>query len=136
MSILESAAQFFDACETGQGWQRCRQWCVEAAGFSAQADALAETTTLRDYCDWMQSLQGPIPDARYEMKAMALDAQRNTVLAFAVFHGTNTGDGPVPATGKSCASDYVYAIVFEGDKISHMTKIWNDGIAMRQMGWG
>jgi len=25
---------------------------------------------------------------------------------------------------------------FEGDRIRHMTKIWNDGFAMRQLGWG
>jgi hypothetical protein len=24
---------------------------------------------------------------------------------------------------------------FDGDKIRHMTKIWNDGITMRQLGW-
>jgi hypothetical protein len=24
---------------------------------------------------------------------------------------------------------------FDGDKIRHMTKIWNDGITLRQLGW-
>jgi len=24
---------------------------------------------------------------------------------------------------------------FEGDKISHMTKIWNAGMALRELGW-
>jgi len=24
---------------------------------------------------------------------------------------------------------------FEGDKIRHMTKIWNDGISLKQLGW-
>jgi hypothetical protein len=24
---------------------------------------------------------------------------------------------------------------FDGDKIRHMTKVWNDGITMRQLGW-
>jgi hypothetical protein len=24
---------------------------------------------------------------------------------------------------------------FDGDKIRHMTKIWNDGLTMRQLGW-
>jgi hypothetical protein len=24
---------------------------------------------------------------------------------------------------------------FEGDKISHMTKIWHSGLALQQLGW-
>jgi len=26
-SIKESAEQFFDACETGKGWEGCAQFC-------------------------------------------------------------------------------------------------------------
>ena len=43
--------------------------------------------------------------------------------------------GPVPPTGKSIAADYVYAMVFEGNRIQHMTKIWNDTVSMQQLGW-
>ena len=42
----------------------------------------------------------------------------------------------MPPTGKSAAADYVYVMDFDGDKIRHMTKIWNDGYTMRQLGWG
>lgn len=135
MGIRESAARFIDACETGKGWNECRQWCHSNASFSAQADALAEVTTLAAYCDWMRDLLGPLADGRYELKAMAIDEERKTALAYAVFHGTHTVDGPVPATGRSVASDYVYAIAFDGDQIRHMTKIWNDGHALKQLGW-
>ena len=41
MTIKETAAQFFDACETGKGWETCKQYCHPQASFSAQADALA-----------------------------------------------------------------------------------------------
>jgi hypothetical protein len=41
----------------------------------------------------------------------------------------------VPPTGRSAEADYVYVMDFGGDKIRHMTKIWNDGITMRQLGW-
>ena len=41
-----------------------------------------------------------------------------------------------PPTGKTAAADYVYVMDFDGDKIRHMTKIWNDGHTMRQLGWG
>ena len=43
--------------------------------------------------------------------------------------------GPVPPTGKAIEADYVYVMQFEGDRISHMTKIWNDGVSMTQAGW-
>jgi hypothetical protein len=32
-------------------------------------------------------------------------------------------------------SDYVYIMEFDGDKIKHMTKIWNAGWAMKELGW-
>ena len=30
---------------------------------------------------------------------------------------------------------YVYHMVFDGERIKHMTKIWNDSISMEQLGW-
>ena len=136
MTTEQTARAFFEACETGKGWEECRSWCHEGATFSCQADGLAETKTLAGYADWMKGLLGPIPDGRYELKAFAEDAERGTVVAAAVFHGTHTGEGgPVPPTGKTVASDYVYVIFFDGEKISHMTKIWNDSYALRALGW-
>jgi len=41
----------------------------------------------------------------------------------------------VPPTGKAVAADYVYVMEFEGDKIRHMTKIWNDAQSLRALGW-
>ena len=56
--------------------------------------------------------------------------------AYAVFRGTHTGEGgPVAPTGNPVEADYVYVMQFDGDKILHMTKIWNDGISLRQLGW-
>ncbi|MBT4519837.1 MAG: nuclear transport factor 2 family protein [Halieaceae bacterium] len=136
-TILETARQFFDACESGKGWADCNSFCHPDASFSSQTGALAEISTLEGYCDWMRDLFTPIPDGRYELKFFAADDSTNSVAAYAVFHGTQTGPGgPVPATGKSVASDYVYHIAFEGDRIKHMTKIWNDTIGLQQLGWG
>jgi hypothetical protein len=69
------------------------------------------------------------------VKSFAADEERGNVIAFAVFHGTHTGDGPVPPTGKTARADYVYVMEFEGDRIRHMTKIWNSGITLKQLGW-
>jgi predicted ester cyclase len=104
--------------------------------FSAQAGALAGIGTLEQYAEWMKGLFGPLPDGSYELKAFATDEERRVVTAYAVFSGSHTGEGgPVPPTGKSIQSDYVYAMAFDGDKIRHMTKIWNAGLAMKELGW-
>jgi hypothetical protein len=56
---------------------------------------------------------------------------RNSVCAF------HTGEGgPYPPTGKSMTADYVYVTDFEGDKIRTLTKIWNAGWAIKELGWG
>jgi len=136
MPITETARKFFDACETGKGWEECKAYCTPAATFSAQAEPLAEMQTLQQYTDWMNGLFAVIPDARYELKSFATDSERQTVCAYGVFYGTHTGHGgPLPPTGKSVATDYVYVMDFDGEKIRHLTKIWNAGWAMKQLGW-
>lgn len=136
MTQYETAKTFFEACETGKGWDVCKTCCHENATFSCQADALAEMTTLAGYADWMKGLLTPVPDGHYKLTAFAADDARGTVVAAAEFHGTQTGaGGPVPPTGKTVVSDYAYVMQFDGDKIRHMTKIWNDVHALRGLGW-
>ena len=53
-SIKERAEQFFDACETGKGWDMCKEFCHPDASFSAQAGALADVDTLESYTEWMK----------------------------------------------------------------------------------
>jgi predicted ester cyclase len=136
-SIRETAEHFFEACETGQGWEACKQFCHADATFTAQAEALAGVDSLEAYTEWMKGLFIPVPDGKYEVRSFAVDPERNNVAAYAVFRGTHTGGGgPVPPTGKQVEADYVYVMGFDGDSIRHMTKIWNDGISMKQLGWG
>lgn len=136
MSMSESAMAFFDACETGKGWETCKTWCHDGASFACQADTLAEITTLDAYTEWMKGLLTPVPDMTYEIKAFATDDERKSVSVFGVVKGTQTGEGgPVPPTGKNVTADYVYVMDFDGDKIRHMTKIWNDGHTLKQLGW-
>lgn len=136
MSNTETARSFFEACETGKGWDGCAAYCHDDASFACQADALAEVDTLAGYAEWMKGLLGPIPDGHYEMKGFAADPEHNTVIAAAVFKGTHSGEGgPTAPTGKAVAADYVYVMEFDGPKIRHMTKIWNDLHSLRQLGW-
>lgn len=135
-AIMETAERFFEACETGQGWGGCERYCHPDATFSAQAAALERVDSLQAYTEWMKGLLIPLPDGQAEVRSFAVDVARNKVSAYGVFHGTHTGEGgPVAPTGKSVAADYVYDMAFEGDKIRHMTKIWNDGETMQQLGW-
>ena len=135
-NMTQVAEAFFDACETGRGWAVCKQYCTPAATFSAQAEALEEISTVEEYTDWMKGILQVLPDARYEIRSFATDAARSNVVAYGVFIGTHTGPGgPVPPTGKTLNADYVYVMQFKGDKINHLTKIWNSNISLKQLGW-
>lgn len=84
----------------------------------------------------MKGLLVFIPNGSYEVKSFATDPGRNSVCAYGVFSGTHSAPGgPCPPTGNSTSTDYVYVMQFDGDKIAHMTKIWNAGWAMRDLGW-
>jgi predicted ester cyclase len=134
--ISNVAELFFEACETGKGWEACKAYCTPKATFSAQASPLAEVTTLEQYTEWMKGISGLFPDASYEIKSFATDEARKNVAAYAVFNATHTGEGgPVTPTGRRMSTDYVYVMQFEGEKIGHMTKIWNAELALKEIGW-
>src|ERR1044072_7466065 len=96
-SIKAVAEAFFAACETGKGWESCRDHCTPDATFSAQAEPLLDVKSLAQYADWMKAIVTVLRDARNDVKSFATDAERNNVAAYAVFHGTHTGPGgPVP----------------------------------------
>ena len=135
-TITETAAAFFEACESGEGWAACAQYCHPDAAFSAQSEALTEITTVEAYTEWIKGLYTFVTDTSYEVKGFGTDPDRDCVVVFSVFSGTHTGEGgPVPPTGKSTATEYVYALQFDGGRIAHMTKIWHSGLAMQELGW-
>lgn len=132
---IEQAKAFFAACETGQGWDACRAYCTPGATFSAQTDVLADVETLQQYTEWMHSLLKVLTDGSYELKSFAADEERGNVCAYATFSGTHLAGGPVPPTGKATKTDYVYIMQFKDGKIAHMTKVWNSGHALQELGW-
>ena len=135
-SITETAQAFFDACETGKGWAACAAFCTPDASFSSQAEPLADVKTLRDYAEWMKGLLVFMPDATYEIRSFATDTARGNVCGFGVFSATHSAEGgPCPPTGKHTTADYVYVMDFADGKIRRMTKIWNAGWTMRELGW-
>ncbi|HTC10970.1 MAG TPA: nuclear transport factor 2 family protein [Acetobacteraceae bacterium] len=134
-TITDTARLFFDTCETGKGWAGCSAYCAPNATFAAQAEPLADVKTLQQYCDWMQAITGILTDASYEVKSFATDTERDNVCAYGVFTGTHLAGGPVPPTGKTTHTDYVYVMQFADGKITHMTKIWHSGLALKELGW-
>jgi len=71
-AIKETAEQFFEACETGKGWEGCLPYCHADATFSAQAGALAGVDTVQAYTDWMKGLAlirigGHVPKGGYDV---------------------------------------------------------------------
>ena len=134
-SITESAQAFFAACEVGKGWEVCSAYCTPDATFTAQAEPLMELKTLKQYTDWMKGLMTVLTDGSYEVRSFATDAVRNNVCAYGVFTGTHLAGGPCEPTGKTTKTDYVYVMQFTGDKITHLTKVWHSGLALKELGW-
>lgn len=138
MSAFENARKFFDACEAPLGWEGCRDFVADGAGFTAQSEPLAEVTTVQDYCEWMKAF-GTVtaPGASYDLHNAAYDERNRTAMFFATYHATHSGDGgPVAPTGKSTDSHYVYVLQMnDDDKVAAMTKVWNAPWAMRELGW-
>ena len=134
--IADVAVDFVEACDTGQGWTVCEQHCTEGASFSAQCEELVEINDLETYCDWMQDLLKALPDAKLELRSVAVDEARNTISIYSVLTGRHLAEGgPVPPTGMKFTADYVYVIEFFGDRISHITKVWNSAWTVRELGW-
>jgi hypothetical protein len=82
ISLTDVAEAFFDACETGKGWEVCGAYCTPNATFAAQAEPLLEVKTLAQYIDWMKGMLTVLPDARYEVKSFATDSARNNWNAY------------------------------------------------------
>ena len=138
MSAFENATRFVHACEGLEGWAGCQALTAEGASFNAQSEPLVDISTVEAYCEWMAGLgKGPLAGCSYDLHNSAWDEGSRTALFFATFNGTHSGDGgPVPATGKSTRSHYVYALTMDSDdKVSHMVKIWNAPWALGELGW-
>ena len=138
LTITTVAKQFFDACESGKGWDGCQAFCLPDASFSTQSERMGNVPTLRQYVDLCAGFLKVCPDASYVVKSFATDKSSKTVCVFAVISGTHTGEarGPILPTGRKTVTNYVYAMEFDGIKIKHMTKIWNPGWTMNELGWG
>lgn len=138
MSGFENAKRFFEACETPLGWEGCKGFVAQDAGFHAQSEPLEDISTVEGYCEWMKAF-GTVTaaGATYELHTSAWDEANRCAIFFATYHATHVGEGgPVPPTGQSTHSHYVYVVTMnDSDQVSSLTKIWNAPWAMRDLGW-
>jgi len=94
-SMEQTARSFFEACEGGEGWQVCSRYCKPDASFAAQAEALADVTTLEAYTDWMKGLYTLMPDAGYGWVCDVATLKRFGSLSVSTVHQEH-GTVPVP----------------------------------------
>ncbi|KAL3926047.1 MAG: hypothetical protein SGARI_005736 [Bacillariaceae sp.] len=136
---FENCKAFLRAIDTGKGYDAGIEYVKEGgAAFDCQCEALKDMTTVKEYADWLEGLgKGPLPGNTVEVKSIAFDEEQNLVTYVGVFTATHSGEGgPVPPTNKEMKSDYVYLIQMNDDgKVESMKKIWNDGFALKQVGW-
>lgn len=138
MSAFATAKKFFETLEALKGWEGCRQYVSDKAPFSCQAGAMADVTTVEGYCEWVAGFGSvTAPGATYDLHASSWDEDRQVATFFATYNARHTGDGgPVPPTNKKTVSEYVYAIKMNAEnKVESMIKIWNDGWALKELGW-
>ena len=138
MSAFNNAKKFFEACETGQGWEGCKEYVENGATFTGQADAVSELDTVESYTEFMKNIcNGPLAGATYTVHAESFDENTSTAMFFGTFHATHVGEGaPIPPTNKKTNTHYVYTLkMSDNDKVEEMTKIWNDGWCFRELGW-
>ena len=125
MSAFDNARTFFEACDTGTGWDGCNQYVSEGASFIAQSEPLVDITTVEAYCEWAKGF-GTVtaPGATYELHSSSYDEQTRTAVFFATYHARHTGEGgPVPPTQKETHTHYVYCITMnEAEKVEKMVK--------------
>jgi hypothetical protein len=138
MKSLENARNFFRNCESGKGWDACKDYVQGNGKFDCQSEPFAEVKEIKDYTEAMAGLaNATMPGSSFEIHASALDENTNTVLVFATFIGTHSGEGgPIPPTNKTTNSHYVFAMQMnDQDLVQSMTKIWNSSWAFKELGW-
>ena len=126
LHTMEAATSFLHACEKGEGWKGCSPFCGATTSFTVQATdactpdympAISKCTTLEDYTELMKGLVESMGEkATYTIHASAFDSTTSNAIFFMTFGGI---------------THYVYVLHVEDDKVTSLTKIWNDSYAAK-----
>eukprot|EP00545_Synedropsis_sp_CCMP1620_P014374 CAMPEP_0119016102 /NCGR_PEP_ID=MMETSP1176-20130426/11815_1 /TAXON_ID=265551 /ORGANISM="Synedropsis recta cf, Strain CCMP1620" /LENGTH=143 /DNA_ID=CAMNT_0006969429 /DNA_START=432 /DNA_END=863 /DNA_ORIENTATION=+ len=133
-----NAKKVINVCDNGKPFDEIQDLVVPDAPFDCQADAMKDIETVKGYDEWMAAFGGTtVPGFTVDVHSIGWDAERKVASFFATFNATHTGPGgPVEPTNKTMNTDYAYFVFMNEDaKCFKMQKVWNDGFAMRQVGW-
>ena len=87
--IKATASHFFEACETGKGWEGCQAFCHPDATFSAQADALSDVEAVLESADSetecgdptrLKEASGRLDEATKELADLMMDRAMEAML--------------------------------------------------------
>lgn len=137
-TAFSNAKKVFECIDTAKTFDTISEYVEEDATFNCQAAAMNDLNTVKDYSDWMVDFGiQTVPGYTYDVHYCAWDENTKTAMYFATFHATHTGPGgPVEPTNKTMHANYTYcAVMNEDNKITEMTKVWNDGYSMTEIGW-
>ena len=137
MSAFDNATKFFHACDSLKGWEGCSPYVAPDASFEAQAEPLADVSTVEAYAEWMVGLGSVLEGCSYELHTSSYDEAGKTAVFFATFTGSHLGEGgPVPPTGKETNTQYVYIVTMnDEDQVEKVCKVWNAPWALKELGW-
>ena len=149
MSNLDNARAFYDACEKGEGWEKCKNYCTSNAIFRSQGGLYHPPIAsepnlggdLENYVRWMEVIVNKVMPKCYLTDVVSsYDAKTETAIFSAIFNGKHTktpkGSNLPSPTKKSVKSDYVYRIHFNAEgMIDSLVKIWNSEWAAKELGW-
>jgi hypothetical protein len=137
-TAFTNAKRIMVALDAPKPFEEIADIVVEGAPFICQAAALDGVDTIKAWADWMVNFGTNIaPGCSATVHSVAWDADNKTAHYFATFHAKHTGDGgPLPATNQETNTHYNYVLVMnDDDKCVSMTKVWNDGYCLKEMGW-
>jgi len=135
---LQNATVVMEALDTGGAFDEIAHLVATDAPFMCQADALKDISTVEGYLEWTTGFAtGIAPGCSYKIHCTSCDEDTRMVSSFRTFTAKHTGEGgPVPATNKETNTDYCYIVKMDKEnKVESLTKVWNDGNALRDLGW-
>lgn len=137
-AAFTNAKHIMECVDAGIPFECIESIVVEDAPFICQADALADVKTVRAWADWMDKFCAmTAPGCTRTVHSTLWDPSTKTCMLFGTYHAKHTGEGgPVPPTHKQTNTEYCYVLVMNNDdKCVSFTKVWNDGFALKELGW-
>ncbi|QDQ96940.1 hypothetical protein [Tomitella fengzijianii] len=138
MGALETAQNFFHACESAKGWDECRRFAETDAQFHSPAGSYTGLTTLEAYCDQVAgAFATTFRGSTYALVASAYDADSGIALLQGMSYAQHTGDGgPVAPTRKMAEIPFVYSIRINSEnKITRLEKLYDESASRELLGW-